>query len=825
MSVLTTALAEPKVTQPAPAATQTLPERMLQLAKDPVVRPESTATGPVVQDLGKGSYTDLVVPMLQLERTTHREPRIARSKALEESGSNARSEHTLVTRRDQERNELDVLEREADVAPYRNNAKPRVPTDGSYPVFISHALSCVRYIRDRSTVLRQRVGGMCHRGSGAGECGKRSCAWVGSGNIVEVSAEGGSTDRPPPGFFHLAKVKTRRLLRIYESDRNPYKRNLGLFLLLAQYVLAVLAIVFENEGAVILTYGIVTAINGLLVATQTFYFEAQPVVLNESLFDVAFLIQLLFYSDDLTNDNTSRSLLAFALACASLSVVAFVLSYWLTLRNRRQNKLKKDLETRKNEMTVSDTAEPIFRFVAFVLTDTADFTILATLTVVVRVGLDTKMILFVIFLLLNPLISQLGTLAAFIIEQAQELSLPPKRDNESDAGYRKREDELRERISALKRAEASQERKNSALTGVLAMFVFPILYAIVLHVSGNTGERLILVFLPVFSAFPLWVLWQVFHFPWDSYRLLNDAWRRMVPRIVVVAWAFVLLLTAPTYEILLAATSLLYSLLPFIIVLVSSCIGSSRFECLYRELKVFDDCGTRHLFRSREEDRLKYLYDSSYPLCPKMNGLHDRSKQSETEESTLEQTAEQLQYLLRSEPASVLLVMTYILSRCYVRDLGGFRQRSEYTKIRSMVLALESEFGEIHLQNESNTYQRAKYLWLEAKRRLLGDDAVDLWSVIRQNPATRLSSIELHDTTEMTIDTATLDSVLQENRYLCALNFRRATFSPAAGGMLQRVTWYKSKSLKSLSLREVWLGDELCKAMLQRLPWQIETLK
>ena len=681
--------------------------------------------------------------------------------------------------------------------------------------------------------------------------------------------------RPPPSTCHLFKVYSNRLLQKYQSPRHPYKRLFGIALLFMQYALALLTIIFDSEDAVISAYGSVTAFNGILAATQLFYFQVQPVVANESLFDIVFLTRLLFFTDETDNSPRAQGILLFGLACAWLSVLSFLVSYWMCFP---QVKSFTRLQFQNREQTEISKYEPIAQFLAFTLTDTADFVIVAARTLLLETPVDTKVVLFVVFLLLNPLISQLGTYMAIRAEEKQDLALPPKMDTETPEQYLLRQEELERKIEAVKSAERRQDRKNTALTGILAMLVFPVLYTVVLALSGSEEAKLIVSLVPLYSALPLWAMWKILAIPWDRYFFMNDSFRDIFPRGIVVVWGVFLVIFAEPSELLVAATLLMYSLVPLLVLLFETVTRRSRTECLYHESKVFDDGGTVTLFRSRTQDRLKYIVD---PPSAYYSRARKRLIGAKSQSERFLEAIEVVSNLVETDLTSALETITFIVANCFERSLdslsnmdnerkevgtkkvelngqkGAFanvaKQRTEdrtnkhkgtygaygtkdsfqvkddafkevLTRIEKLEARLTSSYQS--QQNRGVLVKREWYLWSEVQYRLLGGACkVDLWEVVREEPETRISSLEMFETKKLTVSTNTLDTLLVANKwFLRAMNFRKADLCLGADQSFGGVRWYLSKGLRRLNLRLITLGDVLGKAIVERLPWQLEAL-
>ena len=509
-----------------------------------------------------------------------------------------------------------------------------------------------------------------------------------------------------------------------------YKRYVSTILLLAQYILAGLTIAFPDKDEVIIAYGSVSVLNGLLVACQLFFFQAQTVVVNESLFDVFFLMRLLFLTRDTEESDEAYAMLVFALVCACLAVLFFGLSYWLAYpevvslwkMNFKARTLSPEIEVR----------ESVFQVLGFVFTDTADFTILATRVVLLNVQVDTKVVLFVLFLLINPIISQLGTYVAVYMEESQDLALPPKDENQKlRKTTRSVKMKLDAKLKEIKKKERTQERKNTALTGVLAIAVFPVVYAVVVVLNNATEALVVAAVTPLFTALPLWFLWQIMGIPWDKYVVFNDAVRTMIPRIMILAWSTVLVVLDSADSFVVSLTLVLYSLLPLVVLVLEYSSRRTRLECLYREMKVYDEAGTKLLFRSKVQDKLKHLFEI----------LDTRQARAEVIGSVVDKIRA-LNFSETANQAAHLGALTSILQKCYERDDSGkFKLIEGFDVVKDAILKRVdgAKF------DDQKAVSRALYLLSEARRRLVGDgEDVVLWELVKNEPSTSVTSIELY---------------------------------------------------------------------------------
>ena len=632
----------------------------------------------------------------------------------------------------------------------------------------------------------------------------------------------------------LGYTFNRYRLRLFEVYKNN-KRAANTATLLFQYLLALLTLVLPTEEAVAVAYGSVSVFNGLLLALQPFYFQPQPVLINEGLFDIVFLVNLLFFSPVANGNEEARIMLYVALASAVVAVAAFAISYYITFPTVTDFKRVQFGGPRARAKQYA-TTNGILMFVGFVLTDCADFIILAVQVGLLGIAVDTKIVLFVLFLLMNPLISQLGAYTAIRVQDEQDFSLAPYNENDEVVeAYLKREKELKERLARVLAQEARSERKNVALTGVLAIIVFPIILTVVFALRGDSQALIIMGLLPLATALPIWLLWKMMGIPWDKYMLVNDAWRTLLPRIIVVSWAIAMIVLSGPDLLIVTLTLLLYSLVPLFVYFVEQFVRRTRLECTYRQLGVFDDAGLRRLFRSRMQDKFRFLYDppDAYKaqflsrLCRDSSAFHPVKRFERTLSAAWNPKEEGI-----SKPlGAVLEALTNVLTRSYILDLSTFKLAGEeYESIKERISEIVPKMQQAYVNSREKHRDPALeahwYCWSESLLRLGIDNEIKLWPIVQEAQTADVSSLEFYNCKDLSITADGLNAVLaNKGRRLKALNFRNATFTHSLEEVFGDVEWFVSSSLKSLVLESIHLNDRLGARIVCQLPWQLTYLR
>ena len=645
---------------------------------------------------------------------------------------------------------------------------------------------------------------------------------------------------------------------IYARD---YKRAVSIALLSLQYVLAILSVIFEDVEPVVYAYGANSALNGYLLSTQRFYFQIEPLVLNEVFFDSLFLIKLLFFTNLAAGDPEAQTFLYTALGFALVAFVGFAVAYWLVFpKVVSWRRLKFEARTEKRFVRL----EAFLHIVSFTLTDSADVIILMTQVLLLNVLVDAKIVLFVIFLLLNPLMSQLGKMTTVRKDENEDLVLPPKDDEESENDYKLREAEFQQKLTAIKKAEEQANGKNVALTGLMSNLVLPVLFtAAGLLANPNTPEWQVAVWcMPVYTALPLWMLWEIFGIPWDRHVLLNDVWRAVATRAIVVCWgiAIVILdaLTRPE-AIVISLALLLYALLPVSILLGEAYLRRSRLECNYRAYKPFEDMGTRLLFRSRLADSVKYSYSppsaiGNYYALRETFGLS-----GENVPRRFDKALDRVEQLLENHKTTndwhsyvVAMHAAFTMySKCHIRGIGGVtgsrhlevEELSEQLKrLNAIGKHLPNPFvetvldapGEEHLRASKVAAREAWYVWCEIVGQMTQEWEFmgKLHEYLMETPEMKISGVEPYGEFLNTIDQKAVlegkreepksftfeqfNAIIEKNKALSGFSF---IHYPRKGEIIQHVNWRLAKRMSALDYQRLNLEDDtIGVAVMGKLP-------
>ena len=643
-----------------------------------------------------------------------------------------------------------------------------------------------------------------------------------------------------------------------------YKRGVSVVLLSLQYVLAILSVVFEDVEPVVYAYGINSALNGFLLSTQRFYFQIEPLVLNEVFFDSLFLLKLLFVTNLAGGDPEAQTFLYCALGFALLSFVGFLVAYWLVFPKVTVvswSRLSFKFEQREVKRFVR--LDAFLHVVCFTLTDSADVIILMTQVLLLNVLVDAKIVLFVIFLLLNPLMSQLGKFTTVRKDEKEELILPPKEDEELDAEFRLREIEFLQRVRVIKSAEEHANGKNVALTGLMGNLVLPVLYtASGLLANPSTPEWQIAVWcFPVYTALPLWILWEILGIPWDRYYLFNDVFRSVATRVLVVCWGIAIVVIDALQRpeaIVISAALLLYTLLPVSILLGEAYLRRTRIECRYRGFKPIEDMGKRLLFRSRTEDRIKYLYDpptavqNYYVLTTTFGG--DGVNVSKRFDKALNWVERVFNNDSKIEDLNSYVIglraLTFMYTNCFERGFGEV-PGSGHIRIKDLTVQLERiiEIGkkvpnsfkttvldvptEEGLRSAKLRAREAWYLWSEVVGHMTQDEdfTLALHEYVMENPELQITGIEPYGESLNTFGhkeveegkrdppkkftAEQLNTVVAKNKALGGFSFHKY---PADMEAMQHVDWRLAKRMTSLAYNRKTMSDDVGAKIVENLP-------
>ena len=652
---------------------------------------------------------------------------------------------------------------------------------------------------------------------------------------------------------------------VYARD---YKRVVSIALLSLQYLLAILSVIFEDVEPVVYAYGANSALNGFLLSTQRFYFQIEPLVLNEVFFDSLFLIKLLFFTNLAGGDPEAQTFLYTALGFAFISFVGFAVAYWLVFpKVVSWRRLKFEARTEKRFVRL----EAFLHIVSFTLTDSADVIILMTQVLLLNVLVDAKIVLFVIFLLLNPLMSQLGKFTTVRKDEKEDLVLPPKDPEEYIGDYEKRELEFQQKLRAIKNAEEQANGKNVALTGLMSNLVLPVLFtAAGLLANPNTPEWQVAIWcMPVYTALPLWMLWEIFGIPWDRYVLFNDVWRAVVTRVIVVCWGILIVildaLSRPE-AIVISLALLLYALLPVSILLGEAYLRRTRLECNYRSFKPFEDMGTPLLFRSKLADSVRYTYSppsaiGNYYAVREAFGLSGESVPKRFDKA-LDRVEELLDRQRQTNDLESYVIAIQALftmyAKCYKRGIGGVlgsdlvgvdEFAEQLKRIDEIENDLPNAFDTLKVDTEGDDKLKAMklkareawYVWCEvhAHTTVKWEYKNQLQESLMETPEMQIAGIEPfgafrdtfgqqddreEETEEPLLFTVEqLQLIIEKNKALAGFSLLNYPRQPE---VWQHVNWGLAKRMSALDYQGLRLTDDnLGEAIMQNLPPRLKYLR